>query len=102
MGPLLQAVLVALSAGAFGSFITALFTTRDKRYDQLQEDLAAERKQRQEDVAAERKERQDAVARIHELLGITHIQSDYIGELRQHIFDDKGPPPPEWPEGIGA
>ena len=30
------------------------------------------------------------------------MQSDYIAALRMHILEDKGPPPPPWPEGLIA
>ena len=62
---------------------------QQKLYDQLQEDLNAERLQRHADVE-----------RIHELLKINHIQDDYVGELRQHIIDEKPPPPPPWPQAL--
>lgn len=94
--------LISTIVGAIlGSLIPALFTHKDKNaelwqisqqklYDQLQEDLNAERKQRQLDVE-----------RIHMLIATGRRKDDYIVELRQHIIDERPPPPPPYPEGLG-
>lgn len=28
------------------------------------------------------------------------LRDDYIHELRNHIAEEKGPPPPPWPDGL--
>lgn len=93
----MQAAIFLAIGALIGTIITALVNRTNKtlevrmeaqqrQYDQLQEDLNAEREQRRRDID-----------RIHELLRISHIQEDYMGRLRQHINDEKPPPPPPWP-----
>lgn len=82
--------LLVAFIGVLGVVITALFNRSGKRYDQLQEDLNAERVQRQLDIQ-----------RIHMLIDAGRKKDDYIVDLRQHIIDQRPPPPPPWPEGLG-
>lgn len=35
--------------------------------------------------------------RVADLEAVDKIKDDYIGDLRQHIHESKGPPPPDWP-----
>lgn len=101
MDPVVVASIAGSVGAILGSFITSYFTHSDKtveirleaqqrQYDQLQEDLNSERKQRQLDVE-----------RIHELIAAGRRKDNYISELRQHIIDEKPPPPPNYPEGLG-
>lgn len=38
--------------------------------------------------------------RVDRLEARERVRDDYIIELRQHIEEDKGPPPPPYPEGL--
>lgn len=71
------------------------------RYDQLQEDLAAERHTRQEQVAALMGEISTLRTEVRGLQGEKRIALDYIEKLRKHITDELAPPPPPYPEGMG-
>lgn len=49
-----------------------------------------------EQVRADREE--DRVALVN--LRASHLRlADYVHQLRTHIAEEKGPPPPPWPEG---
>jgi cell division protein FtsB len=71
------------------------------RYDQLQEDLAAERKTRQEQVAALMTEISSLRTELRGLQGEKRVALDYVEKLRKHITEEKPPPPPPYPEGMG-
>lgn len=49
-------------------------------------------------------ERQEENAELRrenaELRRAQRLQGDYIGQLRRHIADGNGPPPPPWPDGL--
>lgn len=67
------------------------------QYDQMQEDLAAERAARMSDRNEFRTEITGLRIEMVGLRAEVRMRDDYIGQLRQHINDRKDPPPPEWP-----
>lgn len=50
-----------------------------------------------EQVRADRKEDREELA---EIKGELRLLTDYVHVLREHIADEKGPPPPPFPEGL--
>ena len=72
----------------------------NERYDQLQQDLAEERKARLADSArlvGELKRQADLIV----ILGADiRTRDDYISLLRQWIDERKSPPPPPWPVSL--
>jgi hypothetical protein len=42
----------------------------------------------------------DTRTRVTQLEQRERLRDDYIHELRTHIAEEKGPPPPPWPEGL--
>ncbi len=85
-------ILVALLALA-GTIGTAILATRQKGLTDLVGALQAE-------VKALRDKATDNEARIARLERRDRAWADYVHELRRHINDRKGPPPPEWPAGL--
>jgi hypothetical protein len=78
-------VLVSLVSGFFmvvGGLVTAAFA----RGAQKDTDMRAR-------VAQLEKKVVDLENRVRK-------HEDYSHELRDHIVDEKGPPPPPWPEGL--
>lgn len=71
-------VIGALIGAAF-TLWAAVLTSKQKTQESLIDDLGAR---------VERLERQNAV------------QANYIADLRGHIYEQKGPPPPPFPEGM--
>lgn len=68
-------------------------TAQDKLIDQLQEELAAHRAGAEARMTA-----QDE--RMNRLERYADGYRDHAHELRSHIWDQKPPPPPEWPDGL--
>lgn len=82
-----------------------------KNYDQLQEDLQNAREElrlvKTEMVtmrADHARELAAVKADFEELIATgrhrERILEDHVYALRQHIVDQKGPPPPAWPQGL--
>lgn len=101
MDPIVIQALIGLVALIAGGLIAGMFNRSDNRFDSRLEAQQKLYDQLQEDLNAERRQREKDVDRIHALLDMSHRKDNYIGELRQHINDQKPPPPPDWPEGLG-
>lgn len=73
-------------------------SVRDEaRYDNLQQDLDAERNARRDGEARLNAQ----LLRLNTIVNVLgqdiRIRDDYIMQLRQHIADGLAPPPPPWP-----
>jgi len=51
-------------------------------------------------LKAYQEERRENGARLEKLEARELVRDDYIGALRQHIYDGKPPPPPPWPTSL--
>lgn len=82
-----------------------------KNYDQLQEDLKDAREELRlvkAEMVTMRSDHARELAAVkadfEELIATgrhrERILEDHVYALRQHIVDQKGPPPPEWPAGL--
>jgi hypothetical protein len=70
------------------------------RYDQLQEDLNAERATRTAQVETLMSEIVGLKTELRETRAGTRVRDDYIQILRQYIEERKAPPPPPYPDGM--
>lgn len=75
-------------------------TDRNLGYDQLQEDLTNERAARQTNEAGLRADIASLRAEVAALGVAVRVRDDYIGVLRQAIYNQTGPPPPSWPVAL--
>jgi hypothetical protein len=75
-------------------------TDRNLGYDQLQEDLTNERSARQTNEAGLRADIASLRAEVAALGVAVRVRDDYIGVLRQAIYNQTGPPPPSWPVAL--
>ena len=69
-------------------------------YDQLQEDLTNERSARQTNEAGLRADIAALRAEVAALGVAVRVRDDYIGVLRQAIYNQQPPPPPSWPVAL--
>lgn len=72
-------VLVGVVVTALFALVAAVLATRQKAQADLIDDLSAE---------------------VDGLKAQFRLQSNYIVDLRGHIFEGRPPPPPPWPDGM--
>lgn len=75
-------------------------TDHNLGYDQLQEDLTNERAARQTNEAGLRADIASLRAEVVALGVAVRVRDDYIGVLRQAIYNQSPPPPPSWPVAL--
>ena len=75
-------------------------TDRNLGYDQLQEDLTNERAARVTNEAGLRADIASLRADVAALGVAVRVRDDYIGVLRQAIYNQQPPPPPSWPVAL--
>lgn len=95
-----RAVRERSRAEAAAQDITQRANAQDQLVDQLQEELARYRDSEQEHRARleDRLTTQDE--RMNRLQVYADGYRDHAHTLRSHIWDQKPPPPPDWPEGL--
>lgn len=72
-------------------------TNDHARYDQLQEDVDRERRERHTSEASFRAEITMLRIEMAGLRAEVRVRDDYIGQLRRHIDRREDPPPPPYP-----
>lgn len=99
--------LIALSGTVATIFLTwykfrksQVSLNRNLDYDQLQEDLTNERASRVANEATLRADIHELRVEVQALRVEVRIRDDYIGTLRRHIDQRRGPPPPIWPVSL--
>lgn len=85
--------LVGVLFAAVVSVVVAVLTGKQKAVVALVEALQSEVESLREQVS-------DNDARIQRLERRDRQWADYVHILRRHIYDQKPPPPPEWPSGL--
>ena len=60
--------------------------------------------QRDKKIEEVRKDHQEQInglkLEVAQLTSVDKAKSNYIGELRNHIWEQKPPPPPPWPDEL--
>ena len=86
-------VLVGVLFTAVVSVVVAVLTGKQKQFEALVDEL-------REQVDDLRDQVKDNDTRIQRLERRDRQWADYVHILRRYIYDQKPPPPPEWPAGL--
>ena len=104
-------VFAGVICTALGSLIGAWWTARAKNrdttatagnqlIDQLQEELTRHRKSQDERMTRAERRQDEMEAHSRVLVDHNNRYRDLLHKHRAHIYDQKPPPPPEWPEDL--
>lgn len=84
-------IIAAVGGGTIGTIIQAVLSRKTKLAGQEQTANA----QLVDDMQDQLKR---LTARVNHLERTEKLKDNYIAQLRNHIYDNKGPPPPDWPD----